>query len=272
MSQLYSNIKPYFNYDSLYLKSEFCTNVSWLKTYQKNSDEIIQKNAIILTPLSRNQQQFDTLYNADWIFIVILFMLSMLVFVKNLYYTMVKQIIKSFFNFQLARQHVNEKSGIAQKASMYLWIEYIIVVTSLIFLILAYLKNSNISYKHYIIILLSVSTFYVVKFIMYRFFAYVTNQKEFISNIISHYNVIYKNMAIFLAPFIMIGFYLKPAIVLINLILVSILFLIAQGLRIYRGLVISSQNKFLFLYIFLYLCGIELVSILFSIKLLIMWV
>jgi hypothetical protein len=172
-----------------------------------------------------------------------------------------------------AKQLVNEKSSVVQKSSWFL-LTLFVISFSLFLSAFIYYINPDSAHNPYLFLLvfLFVSGFYLLKISLYFLIGYLTDNLSQTRLIMSHFSVFYRNLSLLFTPLSLVLFFIQLRFLASILIVMVLLFVIFSLMRIYRAFFLSLQMKFSYLFIFLYLCTIELIPLLYSYKILKMWV
>lgn len=272
----YSYIKPAFNYDSLLTNSTGLFKNSFTqkilqKTPQKYTEHYV--SAKKLTPYYNYSDQFITLYNRDWVLITGIILLVFLTYIRVQFPQVIKKLLTSIINFQFAKQLVDEKSGIIQKSSWFLLTLFVISFSLFLTAFIYYIKPESLRNPYlFLVILVFVSVFYLLKILLYLFIAYLTDTLDQTRLIMSHYSVYYRNLSLFFTPLSIVLYFIHLRLFAVLLALMVLFFIVFSLMRIYRAIFLSLQMRFSYLFIFLYLCTIEIIPILYSYKVLVMWV
>ncbi|MGQ9847393.1 MAG: DUF4271 domain-containing protein, partial [Bacteroidales bacterium] len=271
-----SSIKPIFNYDSLLTEAKGLFENSFTqKILQKNSQKYTEYyiSAKKLLPYYNYSERFITLYNHDWVIILGIILLVFLTYVKVQFPQVIRKLINSIVNFQYARQLVDEKSGIVQKSSWFLLSLFVISFSLFLTAFIYYINPASIRNPYLFLVVLSfVLGFYILKISLYLFIAYLTDTLAQTKLILLHYSVYYRNFSLFLTPVSIVLYFIHFRLFAVFFALIALLFVVFSIMRIYRAIFLSLQMRFSYLFIFLYLCTIEIMPLLYSYKMLIMWV
>lgn len=263
-------IKANFKYDTLNTH-EVNKNVNFsvstlFKQHNKTYTETYENVQNVL-PSYDYSNNFNAFYNKDWIFILGILLLFWLTYIKNHFPQIIKKLVISIFNFQLARQLVEEKSNIIQKTSWFLLIIYIFTVSLLLYCFILYLNPALATIKFlYLMILGSALVFYILKFALYLSIGYFTDTLNQTKVVLSHFSIYYKNMALFFVPLSIILYFVHITFFKYLLFFILLLFLLFSLMRVYRGIFLTRQMKFSYLFIFLYLCIIEIIPLMYCYK------
>lgn len=272
-----SFIKPNLNYDSLTVCKEYnIVNPFALKVFNQQNNKIyteIYAHVQNLKPYYNYSSKFNSFYGKDWIFIVGILMLFGLTYIKNQFPQVIKKLVVSIYNFQFARQIVDEKSGIMQKSSWLLLSLYIFIVSFLIYALILYFNPLLESEKFlYLFVFAYVLAYYLFKVILYLSLGYFTDTLNQTRLVLSHFSVYYRNMTLFFAPLSVILYFVRIDYFKYFLLFILVVFLVLSLLRIYRGIFLTVQMRFSYLFIFLYLCAIEIIPLMYSYKIITSWV
>jgi hypothetical protein len=271
-----SYIKPAYHYDSLATQRNTTeANPFAQKLLLKTPKEYTEQyqHAKIVQPYYNFSEQFVSLYNHDWILVVGIMLLIFMTYVKVQFSQVIKRLLTSVVNFQFAKQLVNEKSSVVQKSSWFL-LTLFVISFSLFLSAFIYYINPDSAHNPYLFLLvfLFVSGFYLLKISLYFLIGYLTDNLSQTRLIMSHFSVFYRNLSLLFTPLSLVLFFIQLRFLASILIVMVLLFVIFSLMRIYRAFFLSLQMKFSYLFIFLYLCTIELIPLLYSYKILKMWV
>jgi len=270
-----SNIKPLYNYDSLVntpsqtIPNLFVQNI--LKTNPKQFTEHYPQ-AHTLLPHYNYAENNHTLFHHNGVFFLGLTMLIWLTYIRVQFPQVIKRLITSIYNFQYARQLVDKKSGIMQKSSWFLLILFLFSFSLFLTAFIFYISPVNINTLLYLYILILITLFYTIKVALFLFLGYLTDTIAETKLILSHFSVFYRNISLIFTPLSIILFFIKIYVLKYLFIFIWIVFILLTLMRIYRGLFLYRQMRFSYLYIFLYLCTVEIIPLLYSLKILIMLV
>jgi len=271
-----SYIKPAYHYDSLATQRNTTeANPFAQKLLLKTPKEYTEQyqHAKIVQPYYNFSEQFVSLYNHDWILVVGIMLLIFMTYVKVQFSQVIKRLLTSVVNFQFAKQLVNEKSSVVQKSS---WFLLTLFVISFSLFLSAFIYYINLDSAHnpylFLLVFLFVSGFYLLKISLYFLIGYLTDNLSQTRLIMSHFSVFYRNLSLLFTPLSLVLFFIQLRFLASILIVMVLLFVIFSLMRIYRAFFLSLQMKFSYLFIFLYLCTIELIPLLYSYKILKMWV
>lgn len=273
---VYSHIKPFFGSTHVFQESGVAfTNQLASSLFQESNkyseDYLTVKSLPICYTINTSGKLF---YGIDWVFFFVVSIFVLLTYVKVVYAKVFYNIIRSLMNFQIARQFIKEKSGIIQKTSAILYTLYLLNFSLFAFALTQFFDIRFFSYKilDFLFLLTFAFLFYLLKVLLYKFVGYLIEKSEETNLFLNHFGVFFKNLAIILTPFSTSALYINKQILVYWFGIIFFILVLFSFLRIYRGLKLSYQKQYPLFYIFLYLCIVEIVPIVYSIKILKMWV
>ena len=209
----------------------------------------------------------------DWLFFILLLIVAFLTWLKIFYRKNVIQIFEAFFSNIIANQIVRDENLLVQRASVLLTITFNLAAALLLYL-LSEIYDWQVPYagngfSKFIIFALLISFAYSAKFIILKFTGYLFRIDKAIATYIFNIFIINNVLGILLI-LLVIGIAYLPAEATQYLVPAAAMFVgFAYIYRFLRGLFIGfSYNSYSNIYLFLYLCTLEIAPILIIIKLL----
>jgi hypothetical protein len=210
--------------------------------------------------------------NPDWLFLVLLFVLGVLTYLRVFYRRNFFQIIAACFNNNLTNQIVRDENLLMQRASVMLNVVFSIIAAAFIYLISIHydwsLNGMGTGFIRFIFLALFVSAAFTLKFLVLRFCAFLFNLGREMSTYIFNIFIINNLLGLALTPFvalILFGNVLDTSMLIITAVCVTCA---AYLYRIGRGLLIAvGYPGFSLTYLFLYLCALEIAPLLVLMKL-----
>ncbi len=271
-----SCIKPLIPYNQILQNNEwsgqnfFAANMLEKQIHTAYTEQY--QHVKILTPLYQNADKNNCLLHVDVLFIAGLILFGWTTYIKIQFPHAFKQLFKSLFNFQHARQLINEKSGIVQKLSINLMILFSFSASMfLLSIIYKFVNPQIVIYKAFLMIFIFVLLFLGIKYALYFGVGYLTDTLKQTIIVVNHFNVFYRILAVVLLPLSLILFYIDYRIVNLFFILSFLLFIGFYLMRLYRGFILCKQMKFSYLFFFIYLCTLEIIPLIYAVKTFIMW-
>ena len=232
----------------------------------KNRESIFQGHSLIKT--------HDTpIFNAGnptyWPGVLLFLIFTTFVLIRI---TAPKKIIKVFisvFSLQEAKQLFREEFKLTKRVSILLGVSFIIVMAFLVQFINQYfglILNDYSQLKQFLFFTGVISSMYLIKFIANYMLAFITSNEELGKEYLFNVYVFSQTIGIVLFPVVIClqftkypaEWFLYPALILCGGF---------YALRMFRGFVISvSEQNVGILYIFLYLCALEILPLLVLIK------
>lgn len=212
--------------------------------------------------------------NTDWIFITLLLAYAAFIWVKVFYNKIFIQISQAFFNNRITNQIVRDENILVQKASVLLTIIFYLVASLFIYQI-SILYDWNPDYvgtgfNRFLIFAFAISLIYTIKLLILKVVGHVFMVDKAIVIYIFNIFLINNLLGIALLPVLtFISFshvYTEYAVYLAFVLIGGAFFY-----RLIRGCLIGlTYSRFSILYLFLYLCALEIAPLLVLIKILIL--
>jgi len=266
LSSLENNVKK--------IESDFQTNnikqISNQKIYYKEKSLTYNQllKAPTIAPIGLNNNQ----HSDDWISISIFACLVLFSITRFLYFRRLGQVFKAVFVNRLLSQ-INRESNIKKEGITLLLLIVFFISTSL------FIYKTSINYfdfdwlgmnpsiSFFFLILLIVFAYYFAKLILIKFIGYVFNTQQETNDYLI-YNLIFLLVIgnVLLIPVIIqnyisniVGFYFAICFLLLS-----------EAYRITKAVIsLFSYSKFSVLFIFLYLCTVEIIPVMIAYKVLI---
>ncbi len=213
-------------------------------------------------------------YTADWIFPVLLLILAFFAWIKFFYNRYFQQLIKAFLNTNLTNQIVRDENIFFQRISVYLSIVFNLIAALFIYLLsIQYhwaLGSLDAGFSRFIFFVIVVSAVYALKYLVLRICGWLFEQEKEISMYIFNIFLINNILGIALLPFICLlafnGVIHFSGFLYVSFILIAAAF----GWRIFRGIQIGfGSPSFSPLYLFLYLCTLEIAPLMVLIRIIV---
>ena len=252
--------------DEAYKMRQIVNNKTYSLNKSLTANQLLRSSAI--APIDLKSKQ----YSENWISISILACLLILSITRFLYFRRLGQIFKAIFVNRLLSQ-INRESNLKKEGITFLLLIVFFISTSL------FIYKASINYfdfnwlgiqpslSFFFLILLLIVTYYLAKLILIRFIGYVFNtQRE--SNDYLLYNLIFLLViGVFLLIPVIIQSYISNTIGLY----VALCFIaLAEIFRLIKAIItLFSDSKFSVLFIFLYLCTVEIIPVVIAYKMLI---
>lgn len=207
-----------------------------------------------------------------WPILLLFLVLSIYVAVKIADTSKIVKVFLSVFSLQAAKQLYREDYKLSKRVSVFLTLCFVLVFSFLIYSINhrfgIMLKDVN-SFVQYLFFMFLIVGMYTVKIVVNYFLSTVFYQTDLAKEYTFNIFVFCQIVGVLLFPFILFmqfstlpdEWFIYPSIVLI---------IAALSLRLFRGVAISTIDGGVgILYIFLYLCALEVIPLLVLIKFLV---
>jgi len=232
---------------------------------EKNKTESTAPKNIYFEPNSGQRSHLN------WTLLLGLVSISLILVIKNNYKKILDQVVNAMINFQLAEKILREKNILARRAYFMLNLNYILMFSLLILLVLISI-NFNITHKYYtdyLIIFSGVSILILIRLAIIYLNGQLFQMASATSEYIHIVFLINKNLGIILLPIIFTSIYTPTGLSKILLAIALGLVFLAMLLKIIRGFQIIMKNRVLLFYSILYLCTLELLPLVLGSKLII---
>ena len=224
-----------------------------------------------LKPVHRGPQQL-TDSNPDWLFLVLVIVLGGLTYLRVFYRKNFFQIIAACFNNNLTNQIVRDENLLMQRASVMLNVSFSIIAASFIYLVSVHynwpMNGMGTGFIRFVFLALLVSAAFTLKFVVLRFCAYLFKLGREMSTYIFNIFIINNLLGIALVPFVALILFGNSVDSTVLIIIAVSVIGIAWLYRIGRGILIATRYPdFSPVYLFLYLCALEIAPLLVLVKL-----
>ena len=221
---------------------------------------------------SHSQPQDRTTISPGWLFPIVLVALSVFAALRIFYNKYFHQMLIAFYNNNLTNQIVRDENILVQRASVYLSLVFNLIAALFLYLISIYfgweLGGIGTGFSRFLFFAIGVSFIYTLKFLVLKISGWLFNLDREMATYIFNIFLINNILGIVLLPFICLMAYnqLFPTSWLITYSLV--LTAIAFAYRLFRGILIGfNTSTFSPLYLFLYLCALEIAPLMILIRL-----
>jgi len=223
-----------------------------------------------LNPIHTVPQTIDNGYQG-WFFPVLLFVLTIYTWLRIFYYKYFNQLIQAFLNTNLTNQMVRDENILVQRASILLALTFNIIAALFLYLLsleigwsLGGIGNGFNRFAFFITI---VSAAYTFKFLILKIIGWLFDLDREMATYIFNIFLIINVLGLVLVPIVALMAY-NPHIEPHFLAILSLWVIgIAFCYRIFRGLLSGlSVSGFSPLYLFLYLCTLEIAPLLVLIR------
>ena len=235
-------------------------NIEYVQLYMGH-----ELNPVNKEPVLRNN------ISPDWFFPLILLVLIALAWLRIFYNKFFFQMIQAFMNNNLANQIVRDENIFVQRASLYLSIIFNLIGALFLYLISIHfnwtLGGIGNGFSRFVFFLIIITVTYALKFLILKICGWLFEQEQEMATYMFNVFLINNILGMTLLPFICIFAY-NEALAFSGLLVVPfVLIIISYGWRIFKGIQLGlSINPFSPLYIFLYLCTLEIAPLMVLIR------
>ncbi len=232
----------------------------------QNRQSIFSGHSLIKT---HDYPLFNPSNPSYWPGIVLFFIFSIFVLIRISEPKKIIKVFTSVFSIQEAKQLFREEFKLTKGVSILLGISFILIMSFLAQVINEYfglILNEYSQLNQFLFFIAVVSLTYLIKFSVNYTLAFITSNEELGKEYLFNVYVFSQTIGIILFPIVIclqftkypVEWFLYPAIIICGGF---------YALRMFRGFVIcTSEQNIGILYIFLYLCGLEILPLLVLIK------
>ncbi len=256
-------------------KNVFLNSVSLNDTIKKNNTfkQFQLYKGHELKPLNANPVLRSNI-SPDWFFPIILVVLIVFTWLRVIYNKFFSQMIQAFFNSNLSNQIVRDENIFVQRASIYLSVVFNLIGALLLYLISIHfnwtLGGIGVGFSRFLFFLIIITVTYAIKFLVLKICGWLFEQEREMATYMFNIFLINNILGMALLPFICVFAYNENLSVSGLLIIPFVLIVISFGWRIFRGIQLGmSISSFSPLYLFLYLCTLEIAPLMVLIRVII---
>jgi hypothetical protein len=209
------------------------------------------------------------LYQPDWILALLIVCFSLQAWVQFVYRKRFRQLVLAPYSKRFLNQLVRDGNLFNERLSLALGIIYFIGISLMIYevndlLLGGVIPPSLKDFSFYLMIILSVLLYWIIKVMGIRLLGIVFKTESITRMYLLNVLVINVITGMVVIPLLVLVIYMKSAFILyitLIIIILSLLFLFVRGFLI--GL---SLTKFSYLFLFVYLCTLEILPLIILIK------
>ncbi len=201
----------------------------------------------------------------DWLLVVIIASLALIAWLKLFYNKFLDQTMQSLMNFQLSAKLLRDSNIFSKRVAVALNLNFIFTGGASAYLLLGYFGikpfplgdlASFFSYSGIIASLL------ILRWIVSNVVGHVFQKKQEFREYIHQILLIYKNLGIYLVPFVIGIAYIREDLRIYLVYMSFMLIAAALILRLIKGFKILMNKDVLIFYLILYLCILEILPLL----------
>ena len=209
-----------------------------------------------------------------WFFPIILFVLAVFAALRIFYNKYFSQMLVAFVNNNLTNQIVRDENILVQRASVYLSIVFNLIAALFLYLISVYygwdLGGIGMGFSRFLFFAVIVSAAYTLKFLILKISGWLFNLDREMATYIFNTFLINNILGIALLPFVCLIAYNQMISASWLILIAVILAATAFAYRMFRGILVGlSMPSFSLLYLFLYLCTLEIAPLVILIRIIV---
>ncbi len=216
-----------------------------------------------LVPKSNQPLPFKK-YQPDWILGIFLFSFILLAWLNVFHYQRLKQVLAAPFSKRYMNQLMRDGNLFSERIALVLGIIYLLIVPLLVLQVFVFRLESRIDapfngWKLYLIIMASISGYWLLKVVAIKILGAVFKTAQTTSSYLTNSLIISFLASLCLLPMLIFIVYLKSGILLYFAIALFGIFFV---FRFLRGFLVGiSLTRFSYLYLFVYLCILEILPL-----------
>jgi hypothetical protein len=207
----------------------------------------------------------------DWLFIVVIVLLGIVAYIRTFFSKNLRGIISACLSPHLSNQLFRDENLVIHRTLLFLQINFALTASLLLYLFSAYYGwtfNINETFLRYLLITLAVATAIILKFTILRICGWIFKQENEMAIYRFNISLINGLLGLAMIPFAALILFAHSISFEVVSGIIIILVAIAYIYRIFRGFAVGlASSSYSPLYLFLYLCALEIAPLLIFIKL-----
>lgn len=245
----------YQNTDTFYgIKNQ--ENIPIRNIEKSSTTEIIVERFFTPTSISREI--------GSWQIVILITAIILLGVSKAFSRNRFNQAIRALFNYGVAQEITREEKVFFHRSNILFTLVHLLTVSLLLYHLKEFIHSSNLEIGGilaFLLILLAVTIIYIVKYIFSKVLLFVLNDVSITSEYIFNVSLFNNLLGVILIPILCVSYFSSLSFSLILLYLVIPLSIITFVLRMVRMVMIGNGRGISYLYIFLYICTLEILPL-----------
>ena len=207
----------------------------------------------------------------SWVSLILLFVYALFVWIYVSNRKKLSQVIKGFYTNRSTNQLTREEFSIGNRVSAFLSIFFVVTLSIFIVRVIQYyhfhILNDNTALLGVITALIIIIA-YTVKFATIKILGYVFQQQKEASDYLMIVFLFCNTLGLFMLPLVICLTFVKQVPQGIFIYTGMVLIAVFIGVRIIRGIILGLNSSGIFkLYLFMYLCALEILPFVILVKL-----
>jgi len=222
-----------------------------------------------LSTWSNPGEYYSVLYPANWFFLFIFLDLILFAWVRISFGASFVRTFEASFNFQTAVRMFNDNSQLQRQLDSILNFYYFLNGAFFMLILENFFHIYPFQQEGIILYLINfalLASYFLLRSALVRLTGYLFNRTSLFREYSYHVSNYNKILGAIIAPFLILLIYIQDNLKIYFIWFVIILLLSIYILRIIRGLIFSWKRNVFILYMFLYLCALEIVPLLLLFK------
>ena len=268
-----------FNINSFIEKNSKSTIVKEKKDSLKQTVQIITKPKKEISHKKKAIKQHTSIQESPtilakpslsselWLIGILLISLMLFAVIKVQFSNKLKNYTKALLSYHFFNKMFKEQNIVNHRLAISLSFLFYINASLLIYYaIISIAKNPNFSFSYYLSILAVLYLSIIVFTIINKLLGFVFETSKILNEYLYSLYYFHRVLGISLLPIVILYPYLPPIIAQPIMYLAWVIVVFSFIFRWFRGLKISFKNRVSFLYMILYLCTLEIIPLMFIIK------
>lgn len=212
-------------------------------------------------------KSIDPVYN-DWFILSFFMTLILLSIVRRSFFKYLVSLFRGILNYPVANRMFREQNASARQGTVLMELFFLVIFSLFGYQCIDYFgllpDVSNI--LRFIIVLLAVSLYFIIKTNIYRFIAFIYETQTETGEYLFHMKNYNKVLGVFLLPVVGLTAWSPFQNITVFLISGVVFIAVLYLLTLRRGIKIILKKQFSIFYLFLYLCTLEILPMLLFLK------
>lgn len=227
-----------------------------VETYQRKTQHTENQEDILIAPTPHTRQVYF------WQTALLLFALFLIAFVKAFSNNRFKQTAKALLNYSVSQEITREEKVFFHRSNLLLVANYVIIVSLFIYYLIEQFRPSIVkSSGLFLLLILGVIALYCIKYLLSKVLFFIFNSASLSVEYIFNISLFNNLLGVILLPTMFFIYFsdLQDAVIIKYIAIPSIF--ISFIMRVVRLFVLGNNKGISYLYIFLYICTLEILPL-----------
>jgi len=267
------------NNDSTYIEQNYTSNDS--NFYAGEYSRVVLKDTLLKSPLSVDVGTEDLMFQPTvknfqveyWQSIILFLTILLLGLAKAFSMNRFKQTYKSLFNYRVAQEVCSEEKVFFHRVNILLTINYLLIVALLIYQLKELLNPKLLivsGFSLYLLIVVFLLTLNFVKFFLSKLLTFIFDSSSLITEYVYSVSLFNNLFGVILLPVMAMSYFTTLELGVILKFIALPMSFIMLIFRLLRVSVLARSKGVSYLYIFAYICSLEILPLVVMIKIFIL--